>query len=177
VVWGSLPVESPLRSLSPAEAQQSRRLQLTRLPRQTVRRVVTGVDPSGASMVVSDAPCECQAIEDQYVSVDLWSTGLPAGVDGPIDVPEVPDVDGVPGEIIWRRFTLGPGEKIAFHSTETVDLMTVLTGRITLVMERGEVVLEPGDCVVQRGTIHGWVNAEPVPCVLIGIMASTRSEV
>lgn len=150
---------------------------MTRLPRQTVRRVVTGVDPSGASMVVSDAPCECQAVEDQYVSVDLWATGLPAGVDGPIDVPEVPDVDGVPGEVIWRRFTLGPGEKIAFHSTETVDLMTVLSGRITLVMERGEVVLEPGDCVVQRGTVHGWVNAESVPAVLIGIMASTRSEV
>jgi quercetin dioxygenase-like cupin family protein len=128
-------------------------------------------------MVVSDGPCERQAVEDQYVSVDLWSTRLPAGVDGPIDVPAVADVDGVPGEIIWRRFTLGPGEKIGFHSTETVDLMTVLSGRITLVMERGEVVLVPGDCVVQRGTVHGWVNADSVPCTLIGIMASTESEV
>jgi hypothetical protein len=149
---------------------------LTKLPRQTVRRVVTGVDPSGASMVASDGPCECQAIEDQYVSVDLWSTGLPAGVDGPLNVPEVADVDGVPGEIIWRRFTLGPGEKIAFHSTATVDLMTVLSGKITLVMERGEVVLVPGDCVVQRGTVHGWVNAESEPCTLIGVMASTERE-
>ena len=96
---------------------------MTRLPRQTVRRVVTGVDSSGASMVLSDAPCECQAVEEQYVSVDLWSTGLPAGVDGPIDVPEVADIDGVPGQIIWRRFTLGPGERIAFHSTETVDCL------------------------------------------------------
>lgn len=149
---------------------------MTRLPRQTVRRVVTGVDASGASAVVSDGPCECQAVEDQYVSVDLWSTGLPAATDGPIDVPAVADLDAAPGEVIWRRFTLGPGERIDFHSTETLDLMTVLGGEITMVMERGEVVLAPGDCVVQRGTVHGWVNAGPEPCTLIGVMACTRGE-
>lgn len=176
-MWGSCLSGRFARAQPGGERNNPGGYSLTRLPRQAVRRVVTGVDPSGASVVVSDAPCECQAVEDQYVSVDLWSTGLPAGVDGPIDVPEVPDVDGVPGEMIWRRFTLGPGEKIAFHSTETVDLMTVLSGRITLVMERGEVALDPGDCVVQRGTVHGWVNAESVPAVLIGIMASIRSEV
>jgi quercetin dioxygenase-like cupin family protein len=147
------------------------------LPRQVVRRVVTGVDASGASVVVSDGPCECQAVEPQSVSVDLWSTGVPAATDGPIDVPAVADLDAAPGEVIWRRFTLAPGERIAFHSTETLDLMTVLSGRITMLMEKGpEVVLEPGDCIVQRGTVHGWFNQGAEPCVLIGVMACTRGE-
>lgn len=147
---------------------------MARLPRQAVRRVVTGVDASGASFIESDAPCERQAIEEQYVSVDLWSTGLPAPVEGPIDLPRVPDLDAQPDEVIWRRFALGPGERIGFHSTETVDLMTVLSGHITLIMEQGSTELAPGDCVVQRGTVHGWENKGTEPCVLIGVMAGVR---
>ncbi|MGH7666207.1 MAG: cupin domain-containing protein [Candidatus Dormibacteria bacterium] len=142
--------------------------------RQAVRRVVTGVDATGKSVVVMDGNCECQAVEDQYVSVDLWAFRLPAPTQGSVDVPSVADIDPAPSEVIWRRFTLGPGERIDFHSTETVDLMSVESGEITLVLEVGEPVkLRPGDCVVQRGTRHGWVNDGPDPCVLLGVMAST----
>ncbi len=150
---------------------------MAKLPRQQVRRVVTGVNQAGKSYAVVDGNCECQAIQEQYVSVDLWSFGLPAATEGPVDIPAVPDIDGVPGEVIWRRFTLGPRERIAFHATDTVDLMTVLSGSITMTLEEGQdIKLGPGDCVVQRGTRHGWLNESDEPCTLIGVMASTIPE-
>ena len=77
------------------------------------------------------------------------------------------------GQLVWRQFALGSGETIEFHATDTVDLMTVHAGKVSLVLETGNVVLSRGDCVVQRGTRHGWVNEGPDACVLIGIMAST----
>ncbi|HEY6538027.1 MAG TPA: cupin domain-containing protein [Candidatus Dormibacteraeota bacterium] len=143
-------------------------------PEQTVRRVVTGVDHSGKSVVITDEICPRQAVEDQYITVDLWTSGLPAPVDGPVDIPQVADVDPEPGEIIWRWFALGPGERIEFHKTETVDCMLVHSGSVTLLLEEGSVSLRPGDCAVQRGTRHGWLNEGSEPCVLVGTMASTR---
>jgi quercetin dioxygenase-like cupin family protein len=138
-----------------------------------VRRVVTGVDERGKSTVVADGSCPCRAVEEQYVSEDLWLTTLPAPVDEAIDVPVVADLDPERGQLVWRRFALGSGETIEFHATDTVDLMTVHAGKVSLVLETGNVVLSRGDCVVQRGTRHGWVNEGPDACVLIGIMAST----
>ncbi|MGH7759107.1 MAG: cupin domain-containing protein, partial [Candidatus Dormibacteria bacterium] len=68
---------------------------------------------------------------------------------------------------------LGPGERIEFHSTQTVDCMTVLQGQVTLVMEEGMVELRRGDCVIQRGTRHGWFNGGEEECILVGTMSST----
>ena len=44
------------------------------------------------------------------------------------------------------------------HRTESVDYGIVLEGEITLVLDRGETLLRPGDVVVQRGTNHAWAN-------------------
>lgn len=145
--------------------------------RQTpLRRVVTGVDEQGRSVVERDGPCQCAAVTDQYVSEDLWLTGLPAPREGSVDIPQEADLDPGPGTLVWRRFRLGPQQRIEFHSTDTVDLMTVLSGEMTLVLETGTVRLTPGDCVVQRGTRHGWINDGAEECVLIGVMISTEPE-
>ena len=44
------------------------------------------------------------------------------------------------------------------HRTETVDYGIVLSGKLWLVLDEGEVELGPGDIVVQRGTNHAWSN-------------------
>jgi quercetin dioxygenase-like cupin family protein len=51
-----------------------------------------------------------------------------------------------------------PGQAAPMHSTLTIDYIVVLEGEITLVLETGEVVLGPGDCLVDRGVIHAWRN-------------------
>jgi mannose-6-phosphate isomerase-like protein (cupin superfamily) len=53
------------------------------------------------------------------------------------------------------------------HTTPTVDFEVVLSGEVTLELDDGaEVVLGPGDTVVQNGTRHRWSNAGHVPAVL-----------
>jgi uncharacterized cupin superfamily protein len=59
-----------------------------------------------------------------------------------------------------------------FHMTNTLDLIYVLDGDITLQMEDGEVLLHPGDCVVQRGTNHAWRNRSATPVRLLGVMTA-----
>jgi quercetin dioxygenase-like cupin family protein len=50
------------------------------------------------------------------------------------------------------------GRHPLLHRTESVDYAVVLEGQMTLVMDDCEVILNPGDVVVQRGTNHAWSN-------------------
>ena len=56
------------------------------------------------------------------------------------------------------------------HATDTLDLMTVLDGRIELDMEDGRVQLAAGDTVVQRGTQHRWRVLDGHPCTYTVVM-------
>jgi mannose-6-phosphate isomerase-like protein (cupin superfamily) len=60
----------------------------------------------------------------------------------------------------------GPG----MHRTDTIDLLTIVSGEVWLVLEEREVHLQAGDCVVQRGTWHAWQNRSAAPCVVAGVM-------
>ncbi|MAM61422.1 cupin domain-containing protein [Maritimibacter sp. UBA3975] len=51
-----------------------------------------------------------------------------------------------------------PGRHPLMHRTESIDYGIVLEGQIVLLLDDEEVVLERGDMVVQRGTIHAWTN-------------------
>lgn len=42
------------------------------------------------------------------------------------------------------------------HLTKTMDIIMVWSGQIRLILEEDEVLLNPGDVVVQRGTNHAW---------------------
>ena len=39
-----------------------------------------------------------------------------------------------------------------------------------MLMEQGEVQIRSGDCIVQRGTKHAWVNRSKAPCVIAFIL-------
>ena len=52
------------------------------------------------------------------------------------------------------------------HRTDSIDYAVVISGEIDMVMETGTVRLKAGDVMVQRGTIHDWVNNGTVPCVI-----------
>ena len=44
------------------------------------------------------------------------------------------------------------------HKSETVDYGILLAGERVLVLDSGELVMKPGDVVVQLGNWHGWTN-------------------
>ena len=50
------------------------------------------------------------------------------------------------------------GTRTVMHRTRTLDYAMVIEGEIVLVLSDSEVVLGPGEVVVQRGTDHAWEN-------------------
>ena len=58
--------------------------------------------------------------------------------------------------------------------------MILLSGEVTLLLDRDEVDLKPFDVVVQRGTNHAWINKgkepELIAVVLVGAK-DLRSEI
>lgn len=51
-----------------------------------------------------------------------------------------------------------PGRHPLMHRTESIDYGICMSGEVILLLDDSEVVLKPGDVVVQRGTIHAWTN-------------------
>jgi naringenin degradation protein FdeH len=136
---------------------------------RTTRRVVTGHDANGKSVVISDgAPPQHHPMQGREVGADffeMWSVDQP--------VPQLTSVE--PREPNERAFTIMPvaghllrlidiyppkdgGKRTVMHRTKTLDYVVVIEGEIVLVLDDSEVVLKKGDVVVQRGTDHAWEN-------------------
>jgi mannose-6-phosphate isomerase-like protein (cupin superfamily) len=60
------------------------------------------------------------------------------------------------------------------HKTSTVDYVVLLSGEVTMLLDRGEVNLKPFDVVVQRGTSHAWVNKGNEPAVLAAVLVDAK---
>jgi len=60
------------------------------------------------------------------------------------------------------------------HKTNTIDYVVVISGEIYALMDEGEVLLRPGDCLVQRGTNHAWSNRTDEPCLLAVVLIAAR---
>lgn len=58
------------------------------------------------------------------------------------------------------------------HRTATVDYVIVLKGEIWAIMDKGEVMLKPGDILVQRGTNHSWSVRGEEPCIIAAVLVS-----
>ena len=126
------------------------------------RRVVTGHDPKGRSVVLSDAPAPRSHDLGVAVFHELWSTRATPAPVAP-DEPEPTDRALVtppdPEGTVIRIVDIPPGQGSPMHRTESVDYGIVLAGEVHLVLDDGsQTRLGPGDVVVQRGTDHAWDN-------------------
>ncbi len=61
------------------------------------------------------------------------------------------------------------------HRTRTIDYIVLLSGKVTLLLDEGEIDLEPFDVVVQRGTNHAWANRGTEPALLVGILIDAEA--
>jgi len=56
-----------------------------------------------------------------------------------------------------------------------MDYAILLSGELDCELENDEVVrLKPGDVMIQRGTIHTWVNNGSVPAVIAFILIDAK---
>ena len=126
------------------------------------RRVVTGHDAAGRSVVTGDERYEA----DVARSV-VWTTG--PGADHNNDPTDGATREGagitMPGGTLLRIIEQAPGGATPMHRTSSIDYGIVLDGECELELDGGEVVaLRAGDVVVQRGTRHLWRNPTDRPC-------------
>lgn len=58
-----------------------------------------------------------------------------------------------------------------YHRTVTLDYAIILHGSITVILDDNKcVLLNTGDVLVQRGTIHSWLNEGTEWCRMLDIM-------
>jgi mannose-6-phosphate isomerase-like protein (cupin superfamily) len=139
-----------------------------------LRRVVTGHDHAGKSVVLSDGPPpQHHGMHGPAVGADfmeMWNVANP--------IPALTSVEArEPNE---REFTIMPaaghllriidiyppkdgGKRTVMHRTRTLDYVVVIEGEVVLVLEDSEVTLKKSDVVVQRGTNHAWENRSDRP--------------
>jgi quercetin dioxygenase-like cupin family protein len=138
------------------------------------RRIVTGHDAEGRSVVLSDAPTPKTLDVGTAAFHELWITEetpvpIPATEPEPTDRPvrTPPPAGGV-----TVRFTeMAPGAESPMHRTETVDVGVVLEGETWLLLDDGsETRVGRGDAVVQRGTNHAWANRSDRPVRMVFVM-------
>ena len=58
--------------------------------------------------------------------------------------------------------------------TESIDYIVVMPGEIDMQLDDTDVHLKAGDVLVQRGTLHGWINRGSTPCVMAFVLIGAR---
>jgi quercetin dioxygenase-like cupin family protein len=141
-----------------------------------IRRVVTGHDAAGRAIVAIDERCtNVISRRPKHQSCVVWSTGsFPADNSDPGDgaAREVASTD--PNGTVFRVVEYQPGVAPRNHRTESIDYAVVLSGEIDMELEAAVVHLRAGDVLVQRGTIHNWVNRGAEPCVIAFVLLAAK---
>ena len=142
-----------------------------------VRRVITGHDAGGKAIVTIDEVAKHTASGRRgATAVNIWTTeGFPANNDGGAD-------DGLrrvgttlKNGTIFRIIEFAPGLAARNHRTDSIDYIVIISGEIDMELDGTVVHLKAGDTMVQRGTIHNWVNNGTAPCVLAVILIDAKS--
>ena len=138
-----------------------------------VRRVITGHDANGKAIVLKDEISGNVASRrpGQYGCV-LWTTDRsPADNNGDADAAAVTVGTTMRGGTVFRIVRYEPGVIPRVHRSNSIDYAVVLEGSIVMGLDDGvEVTLNAGDALVQRGTVHNWINRGTVPCVIAFVL-------
>ena len=142
-----------------------------------VRRVVTGHDPAGRAVVkIDEISSNVISNRPGSSSCVVWSTeGFPVDNDGDTDPTTRRIGTTIEDGTVFRVVRYEPGLTPRMHRTNSVDYAVVLSGRIDMELDDHQTVsLEAGDLVVQRGTVHAWVNHGPEPCEIAFVLVAAK---
>ena len=134
----------------------------------TTRRVITGHDASGKAKVLIDEVVKNvgSARPGAQASV-IWSTeGFPVDNNGDADTSSRKVGTTLANGCVFRVVEFSPGVAARNHRTNSIDFAVIISGEIDMELDDSEVHLKAGDVLVQRGTIHNWVNRGSAPCVI-----------
>ncbi|MBL9011672.1 MAG: cupin domain-containing protein [Alphaproteobacteria bacterium] len=167
-----------------------------------IRRVVTGDDADGKSIVIIDGgPGAAMAEAGLGGLLDIW-----ADTHGPLDPKDHTPADlepvnlhppkggvkvrwfvieptppGVPKEILdkatreaFGRFhaadaIIDQSRASGMHETHSIDVICLIKGEASLILEDDERRLKPGNIVIQRATNHAWI-AHGGPALFLAVL-------
>ena len=156
-----------------------------------MNRIVTGFDESGRPVIITQGEPPTVIHAGRYTTTELWVSGagpLSAGVTDTstgewaleppaggacfriVEIaPDLPDgEDAGPGADAHSEFQ-------GAHATDTLDYVTILRGEVTLIVGSTEMLLRPGDSVVQQpGVPHDWQNRSRDSALMVGVLLSAR---
>jgi mannose-6-phosphate isomerase-like protein (cupin superfamily) len=169
-----------------------------------IRRVVTTHDKAGRAVVGFDGIASVSGGEPELgvESITLWVTdGTPADISGSkdtrgakvgipppkngsifriVDFHPTPNADDLDpnflAKIVGQKRAPGakPPRHPGMHRTRSIDYLAVLSGEIDMLLDEGEVHLKAGDVMVQRGTLHAWVNRGKEVCRIAAAMIDAK---
>ena len=142
-----------------------------------IRRVVTGHDKQGRAKVLIDERVK-NVISNRpgATSSVIWqTTGFPINNDGDHDPSDQKIATTVDNGTVFRVLKFDPGVSPRNHRTDSIDYAVVMSGEIDMELDVGSVHLKAGDVLVQRGTIHNWVNKGKEPCIIAFTLISAKS--
>lgn len=162
------------------------------------RRIVTGHDAQGKSVIVIDEPPTRFGAYWMTDSTPVDNTGSGDAAQ------QVRKLEPPPAGSIFRFATIPPEDPSVspeererqtakmfaqmdaahcrsdtsrhpgMHKTRTIDYVVLLSGEVTLLLDKGEVDLKPFNVVVQRGTSHAWVNKGKEPALLAAVLIDAK---
>ena len=144
-----------------------------------IRRVVTGHDEAGTAVVrIDDVGANAGSGRANHAAQVIWTTN-----DLPIDFAEDGEDKGareigttIPGGSVFRVVEYSPGVVPRNHRTDSIDYAVVISGEIEMEMDGTVVQLKAGDVLVQRGTIHNWINNGTQKCVIAFVLIGSTGD-
>jgi quercetin dioxygenase-like cupin family protein len=168
-----------------------------------MRRVITGDDAQGQSVVIIDGgPSSEMGNPDLGGLFEIWEDAASGPLDPrsrqdlgtrrPVLGPRKGNVqvrwfvinplpEGVPkaqldaavrerfAEFGGTRHIIDQSRHPGMHETHSIDVICLLQGDASLILEGGETRLKPGNVVIQRGTNHAW-QAHGGPALLLAVL-------
>ena len=174
---------------------------------EAMRRVVTGDDADGRSLVIVDGPPASEIGETDLGGLfEIWHEALGETLD-PRDAHDRgetrPVLSPASGSVKVRWFAIAPApagappevlkqvvrarfadfdaaehltdqdRHPAMHQTDTLDVICLISGDASLVLDHSETRLKPGQIVIQRGTSHAWI-AHGGPALFLAVLIDRK---
>jgi len=142
-----------------------------------IRRVITGHKKDGkATVLIDESVKNTMSWRANAESSVIWTTeGFPVNNDASDDSSGRKVGTTLDNGIVFRVVSFGPGVAPRNHRTDSVDFAVVISGEIDMKLDDETVHLKAGDVLVQRGTIHDWINKGKEPCVIAFTLVSAKS--
>ena len=109
------------------------------------------------------------------MSTVVWATNsYPPDMDTDQDISAEVSTTTIPDGVVCRIARFDPGVAPRVHRTTSVDYAIVLSGELDMELDDEVVHIKAGDVLIQRGTVHNWINNGTEPCMMAFILIDSK---